>query len=149
MIAGPVNTKFDIKDWFSELSALASDAEYFRSDPDATWNVPAVNTYCGDNIVLHVRGDQNNCHRIHYSGEACHLCRASTVVLCREMHDAPWADFEQLQGQLDAALSADVEVAFPAQLEIFSSVRKYPVRQQCVRLPWAALLEARKRGELA
>lgn len=109
-------------------------------NPSAT--VTVDNPLCGDRITLDLTLDGGTIKAIGHQVRGCALCQASAAVIAATaVGQAPAAATAGRQA-LDSVLKGGTAPAPWQELSIFAPVQRHKSRQDCVRLPFAALEQA-------
>ena len=111
-------------------------------DFDATGD--AVNTFCGDEIHLQLKQDeQGRIVAVGLQGEGCSINQASGSMLTEAIKDKTPQEIRELTDQLRKMMQGDPEaeayLKSAGDLRNLVGVREYPVRIKCALLPWSAM----------
>ncbi len=97
------------------------------------------NAFCGDEITLLASFDNEMIDELYFTGECCAICRASASLMHQYLVSNSNFDLpDAVQNILNIMKDGK---DFPEQLAALSVVHDYPVRMQCARLPWQAILQ--------
>ena len=109
--------------------------------PDATATVD--NPLCGDRVTVDVTLADGRITDIAHQVRGCALCQASASVLAAAAIGQTAAGLQAARDRLKAMLGGGETPEAPWQeLEIFTPVRRYKSRHECVILPFDALTQA-------
>ena len=100
-----------------------------------------VNPLCGDELSVEVAMDGETIQDVRFRVRGCAISTASASMLSEQVKGLTLEEVAHLERSFQAAL-ADKEAALPEEIEPLEpllSVRDYPHRQSCARLPWDAL----------
>lgn len=116
----------------------------------AGWTQRAVkiNRSCGDEIELQARIAEGRLVALGWRGQGCALMRASASILgdWLEGGRVEWAIGELKRLEAAWEEGAEVLAEVPDAVGALQSVRQYPGRIQCARLPYTALVEVLAAG---
>lgn len=109
--------------------------------PDATATVD--NPLCGDRVTIDIKLDGGRIADISHHVRGCALCQASASVIAAAAIGQTAHDVDTVRAQLRAMLGGGDAPSAPWQdLGIFTPVRRYKSRHECVILPFEALSQA-------
>ncbi len=109
--------------------------------PDATATVD--NPLCGDRVTIDLKLDGDRVAGVRHHVRGCALCQASASVLAEAAIGQNAADITAARDQLKSMLGGSGAPGPPWQeLGIFTPVRRYKSRHECVLLPFDALSQA-------
>ncbi|MCS7297070.1 MAG: SUF system NifU family Fe-S cluster assembly protein [Bacteroidia bacterium] len=104
------------------------------------------NPLCGDEVHLTLKVQENYLQDIKFEGKGCAICRASasmmtTLVKGQSISDIDYLfeAFHELVTQEEAPTYTQLAPATQEKLQIFATVRNFPVRVKCATLPWHTL----------
>jgi nitrogen fixation protein NifU and related proteins len=100
-----------------------------------------VNPLCGDELSVEVSMDGETIRDVRFRVRGCAIATASASMLSEQLKGLTLAEVAGMERSFQAAM-ADKEAALPEEVEALEpllSVRDYPHRQSCARLPWDAL----------
>ena len=111
-------------------------------DADMTGN--AVNPFCGDEIHLQIRlNDEGRVEHIGLQGEGCSINQATGSMITRAIKGKTLKEIEAMstlfKNLMRGHSPTEEEVAELGELESLSSVRQFPVRIKCALLAWSAI----------
>ncbi len=102
------------------------------------------NRFCGDEVRLEVRVEEDLIREIAYSVHACVLCEASALIMCQAMigkDDSSLAQAEQFMRDLAGGWPVTPPAGWE-ELGKFEPLRRFKSRLYCVLLPLRALRQA-------
>lgn len=100
-----------------------------------------VNPLCGDELSVDVALDGETILEVRFRVRGCAIATASASMLSEQVKGLTFAEVARAERSFQAAIE-DAEAVLPEELEPLEpllSVRDYPHRQSCARLPWDAL----------
>ena len=114
---------------------------------DFTTTGDAVNPFCGDEIHLQLRQDEDGrVVAVGLQGEGCSINQASGSMLTEAIQGKTPLEMRALTGKLRKMMQGDPEAEShldsEGDLRSLVGVREYPVRIKCALLPWSALDDA-------
>lgn len=107
--------------------------------PDVRASV--VNPLCGDELSVDVALDGEKIQEVRFRVRGCAISTASASMLSEQLKGLTLAEVAALELCFHDAMARQ-EAVLPEALEPLEpllSVRDYPHRQSCARLPWDAL----------
>jgi nitrogen fixation NifU-like protein len=107
--------------------------------PDLSASV--VNPLCGDELSVDVSLKDERIQEVRFRVRGCAISTASASMLSEQIKGLTLSEVQQMERGFQEALS-EKNAALPEKLEPLEpllSVRDYPHRQSCARLPWDAL----------
>jgi nitrogen fixation protein NifU and related proteins len=111
----------------------------FKSLPEATFSIEAVNPLCGDRLTLYVQIENNRIVDASFTGSGCAISIASASLMTEQVKDKTLAVAEQLFSDFHALLMGEAAVASLEKLIVLAGVKAYPSRVKCASLAWHAL----------
>jgi nitrogen fixation NifU-like protein len=108
-----------------------------------------VNPLCGDELSVDVALEGEQIQEVRFRVRGCAIATASASMLSEQVKGLTLAGVARLEKSFQEAISVE-GAALPeelAALEPLLSVRDYPHRQSCARLPWDALRALEKSTE--
>jgi nitrogen fixation protein NifU and related proteins len=109
--------------------------------PDTSATVD--NPLCGDRVTIDLKLDGGKIAAIAHHVRGCALCQASASVMADAAIGQTAANIRTVRDQLKAMLGgSDVPGGAWEELGIFTPVRRYKSRHECVILPFDALSQA-------
>jgi nitrogen fixation NifU-like protein len=109
--------------------------------PDASATVD--NPLCGDRVTIDLKLDGERITDVRHHVRGCALCQASASVLAEAAAGQTAAGIKSAREQLKSMLGGSDAPGAPWQeLGIFTPVRRYKSRHECVLLPFDALSQA-------
>jgi nitrogen fixation NifU-like protein len=109
------------------------------SKPDLHASV--VNPLCGDELSVDVSINGERIQEVRFRVRGCAIATASASILSEQVKGLTLADVARLENSFQEAMTGE-GASLPEELEPLEpilSVRDYPHRQSCARLPWDAL----------
>lgn len=100
-----------------------------------------VNPLCGDELSVDVSLDGETILDVRFHVRGCAIATASASMLSEQVKGLTFAEVTRMERSFREAIE-DTEARLPEELEALEpllSVRDYPHRQSCARLPWDAL----------
>lgn len=100
-----------------------------------------VNPLCGDELAVDVALDGERIREVRFRVRGCAISTASASMLSEQLAGLTLAEARGLERLFQQALAQE-EAVLPEELEPLEpllSLRDYPHRQSCARLPWDAL----------
>jgi nitrogen fixation NifU-like protein len=100
-----------------------------------------VNPLCGDELSVDVALTGERIQEVRFRVRGCAIATASASMLSEQIKGLTLSEVKQMERGFQEALS-EKNNALPEELEPLEpllSVRDYPHRQSCARLPWDAL----------
>lgn len=111
------------------------------ASPDVTATVD--NPLCGDRVTIDLKLAGDKIADIAHHVRGCALCQASASVLAAAAVGQTAADLQATRERLKAMLGGSDTPGAPWQeLGIFTPVRRYKSRHECVLLPFDAVTQA-------
>jgi nitrogen fixation NifU-like protein len=110
--------------------------------PDATHRAEGHNPLCGDHIVLTLKLSGDTVDAVHFQGESCAICKASSSMMTTAVKGKSRGDAERLVREFRDMATGKLEVSAPhhlGRLTVFAGVRDLPTRVKCAILPWHTL----------
>lgn len=107
-----------------------------------------VNPLCGDELSVEVTLDGGKIKDVRFRVRGCAISTASASMLSEQLRGLTLDEVAELERCFQQSLS-NMEAVLPERLEPLEpllSVRDYPHRQSCARLPWDALRALEKRA---
>ena len=142
---------FDDFDGFDDLQDLYQQVildhgrkpRNFRALKEADSSADGYNPLCGDQVTVFCKLADGKIGDISFQGKGCAICTASASLMTQSIKDksleeatAIFEAFHTLVAE-DHPENADAQTL--GKLEVFSGVRKYPIRVKCATLPWHTL----------
>jgi nitrogen fixation NifU-like protein len=120
-----------------------------REVADAELRAEVSNPVCGDRLRLGFDLAEGRVGDLHYQARACAVATASASMMWDFLQAEP--DPARLRQVADTVLAflSDEDVALPAELEPLrplEDLRDFPMRLNCARLSWRALLQGLEAG---
>jgi len=100
-----------------------------------------VNPLCGDELSVDVTLKGERIQEVRFRVRGCAIATASASMLSEQIKGLTLSEVQEMERGFQEALS-EKNNALPEKLEPLEpllSVRDYPHRQSCARLPWDAL----------
>lgn len=103
------------------------------------------NPLCGDTVELYVRLDDNaRIADVGFQGDSCAIATASASLLTEAVQGRSTQDALALAADVEALVDAGhvgEHLTDQDTLRVLGTVRQFPGRQDCARLPWSTLRE--------
>ena len=104
-----------------------------------------LNAICGDMINVYMLIEQERIQQIHFDGECCAIAMASASMMCAFLSDKTVTQarqyFEHFNQLMDKS-NPQTEDPKLGDLNVLSSVKKFPSRIKSATLCWHAMLAA-------
>ena len=112
--------------------------------PHPTHQAEGTNPSCGDRIAVELQLDGEQVADIRFTGHACAICMASSLMMTEAVKGRDIAAAKALHQLFRAVLTGEEEPesAPLGKLISLASVRQYPSRIKCALLGWHALMHA-------
>ena len=105
----------------------------------ATHSGSADNPFCGDEVTVAARIEDEVIRETAYCGEFCAVCSASASLLCEHSVGMGVEEFKSFTTRVLAGLDGQTPgPRIPEDLQALLEVRRFPVRIKCAALPWQA-----------
>jgi nitrogen fixation NifU-like protein len=120
---------------------------HFGPLPGARHVARLENPFCGDDITVYLELEGERICRIQFEGAACAIALAASSMMTEQLHGRTRLFAEDLARRFSALVAGELggepvsDDAF-GPLQAFAGVARFPVRVECARLPWRALLAA-------
>jgi nitrogen fixation NifU-like protein len=118
--------------------------------PQPDLHASVVNPLCGDELSVDVALEGETIKDVRFRVRGCAIATASASMLSEQLQGLTLAEVARMEQSFQEAM-ANHEAVLPeelASLEPLLSVRDYPHRQTCARLPWDALRALKKSQEV-
>jgi nitrogen fixation protein NifU and related proteins len=120
----------------------------FRKPGHVNRQADAHNPLCGDKLSLFLQVENGIIHDVGFVGVGCAISIASASMLTENMKGKTEAEasflLERFIQLLTSRPEASADQVSMGNLDVFSSVRGFPVRIKCATLAWHALRAALK-----
>lgn len=106
---------------------------------DANHRADGHNPLCGDKLHLTLRIEDDVVQDVRFVGEGCAISTASSSVMTDLLKGKSEAQARAMLAAFTALVTGEEpegEVPELGKLEVFSGVRRFPVRVKCAMLPW-------------
>ena len=114
---------------------------HFLTDPDI--QTTEVNPFCGDEITIQVRINQDVLEEVGTHAVGCSICQASLSMLSEAIKNLTLSGAARLSSIFQRMMLGEKinseENLFLGELTGLVVVRKYPIRVKCALLAWVAL----------
>ena len=135
---------------YQELIVRHSQApDNYRDLPVSTHAAEKHNPLCGDDLTLKLSVEGETIVDAGFLGSACAICIASASMMIGAVKGLGVPEAMTLTGKFTALFENDTSQADLGWLEqnhsgllAFRGIKNFPIRIQCARLPWEALMEA-------
>jgi len=108
----------------------------------ATHQAQRENPFCGDEITVALVLVGERISAIRFHGAGCTIAMASSSMMTDELAGKTRAQAAALARNFFRLVSGHSGEGALGPLDAFAAVARFPVRVQCARLPWRALLAA-------
>lgn len=107
------------------------------------------NPFCGDDVLVQLKLDNNTLAQVCVQGRGCAICQASASIMAELIEGTQTTQASILSDQIRKMLSTDQRLSETESDSIgdaiaLQGVRNFPIRVKCALLPWATLEEALK-----
>ena len=113
-------------------------------DPDV--EVEAENPFCGDEIILHVKVDDERLADIGLACRGCSISQSSGSLMAELLAGRSLAEIRELVALFRRLMMgedlSEADMERLGDLEALKGVQKFPVRVKCALLAWSALEDA-------
>jgi nitrogen fixation protein NifU and related proteins len=109
--------------------------------PDATHRAQRDNPFCGDAITVAVVRAADQIADVRFEGAGCAIALASASMMAEAVAGRSLAEAAALADRFCRFVGGEPGAEL-GPLEAFAVVAQFPVRVECARLPWLALLAA-------
>ncbi len=120
----------------------------FKKPQFANRQAEGNNPFCGDKITVFLQIEDGIVHEIGFTGEGCAIFIASASMMTEILKGKSETEVNVLFERFCQLLthpSGDLsDSSSLGTLDVFSSMRGYPVRVKCATLPWHAMRAALK-----
>jgi nitrogen fixation NifU-like protein len=130
----------------------ARQPRHYGVTDEALVQAEGRNPLCGDEVRLGLGRRASGELTLGFESQGCAICKASASILCEALHGTTPEAARALAAAMRAALDltrplpadepAEAADGPAAGLAAVRSVRHFPVRIRCARLPWEVLDEA-------
>jgi nitrogen fixation protein NifU and related proteins len=116
----------------------------FGALPPPATKGEGFNPACGDEVAVFVRrGGDDRIEEVHFTGQACAICMASTSLMTTRIKGRTRTEALQMQRSFIDFLTKNTEPQPElGNLRALEGVRKFPQRLKCATLGWHALEQA-------
>lgn len=108
-----------------------------------THSSEGFNPLCGDHIWVFLTLAGETIQEIHFTGEGCAICKASSSLMTAAVKGQSRADAERLveefRGLVTGSLKPDRDEHHLGKLTVFSGIWQFPARVKCAALAWHTL----------
>jgi nitrogen fixation NifU-like protein len=105
------------------------------------------NPSCGDEVTVFVRRVEDVIEDVHFTGQACAICMASTSLMTGQIKGKTVTAALDLKDAFVDFLTKEVEPnSSLGNLRALGGVKKFPQRLKCATLGWHALEAALRNG---
>ncbi|MCS6896090.1 MAG: SUF system NifU family Fe-S cluster assembly protein [Bacteroidia bacterium] len=119
----------------------------FGQIPQPTHQGEGYNPLCGDHVIITLHVEEEVIKDIKFHGKSCAICRASASVMTTIAKGREVSEVERIFNAFHELLTREGEPesysSIPAgvkeKLNIFSTVKNFPMRVKCASLPWHTL----------
>jgi nitrogen fixation protein NifU and related proteins len=110
--------------------------------PGATHEAQRDNPLCGDALTVSIALFPDGVEDIRFQGAGCAIAMAAASMMAEAVAGRPRAEVEALAARFCRYVGGEPAEGPLGGLEAFAAVAQFPVRVECARLPWLALLAA-------
>lgn len=121
----------------------------FGQIENPTHRAHGYNPLCGDEVHITLVVQEETIEDVKFQGRSCAICRASasimtTVIKGKSIPEVEniWTAFHQILTSEDIANHTSLPPGIREKLQIFSTVKNFPMRVKCASLPWHTLSAA-------
>jgi len=114
---------------------------------DANRSADGHNPLCGDKLRLSLIVEGGRVKDIRFSGEGCAISTASSSVMTDLLKGKTEEDATKMLDAFHSLVTGESpseDAPELGKLEVFSGVKRFPVRVKCAMLPWRTLESALK-----
>jgi nitrogen fixation NifU-like protein len=107
-------------------------------------SIEGDNPLCGDNIILHLRLDNDCIQAISFEGHGCAISMASCSLMTEAVKGKMIEEAKQIFHAFHAMITSEQEVKHQAlaKLESLVGVKAFPARVKCATLAWHTMFAA-------
>lgn len=107
------------------------------------------NPFCGDDVLVQLKLDNNTLAQVCVQGRGCAICQASASIMAELIQGIESTQAFKLSDQVRKMLSTDQPLSETESDSIgdaiaLQGVRNFPIRVKCALLAWVTLEEALK-----
>jgi nitrogen fixation NifU-like protein len=137
----------DLSDLYGEMiKDHGGRPRNFRAMEQATQKAEGYNPLCGDRFTIYLKMDGDRITDITFQGDGCRISTASASLLTESVKGKTRAEAEALFGVFHDLVTGEQNNGRSGvglgKLEVFSGVKKFPVRVKCATLSWHTLRAA-------
>ena len=118
----------------------------FRKMPDADHAVEGHNPLCGDHFTVYLRMEDERIADVSFYGAGCAISKSSASIMTTILKGKTRKDaeemFERFHRMITSEPDSEISGDSLGKLEVFSGVRRFPIRIKCATLPWHAMVSA-------
>lgn len=115
--------------------------------PACTHTAEGHNPLCGDQVKIFLQVEDDIVKDISFQAKSCAICKASASVMTTVVKQKSLREIQHLHQYFQQLLTHDqVTLTIPPQeqsrLNVFATVKNFPIRVKCATLPWHTLQSA-------
>ncbi|MGQ9863645.1 MAG: Fe-S cluster assembly sulfur transfer protein SufU [Bacteroidia bacterium] len=115
--------------------------------PHYTHTAEGHNPLCGDQVKIFLQVENDIVKDISFEGKSCAICKASASVMTTVVKEKSLEEIQPLYQYFHQLVTQDkVSLRLPPQeahkLDLFATVKNFPMRVKCATLPWHTLQSA-------
>jgi len=115
----------------------------FGALPDATRSAHRNNPFCGDALTVHLKLSADRIVDARFEGAGCAISVASASMMTISVTGKTRGEAQALAEQIERLVTGSASAADSlGELAVLGKVAEFPVRVECARLAWFALLAA-------
>ena len=122
----------------------------FRALEDAH-SADGFNPFCGDQITLYLKIDDDVVTDVGFQGSGCAISRASASMMTESIKGKSQTDIGAIFDDFHHMITGDPDTEFDSELlgdlELLAGVSEFPTRIKCATLSWHTLQAALKGQE--
>ncbi len=111
---------------------------------DADKNLQAKNPFCGDEVTIHLKFDEDRVKDIQFEGHGCVISQASVSLLTQSVKGKTIDQILELIDRFQALVKGEIDQLDPEVEELMAQqgVSEFPTRIKCATLAWNTLKKA-------
>lgn len=134
---------------YREIIVQQSQSQDMRGSVDnANMVAKGCNPYCGDDIRMEMRVENNVIKEARFTGEGCALAMSSTSIFAKMLHNMTLEDTRALISDFKRFANGErngIDVKALKDLVAFEEVLRFPIRVKCVIMAFLAVDDAIKK----
>lgn len=116
--------------------------------PEANRVANGFNQFCGDQLTLYLKLEQDKISAVSFQGSGCAISMASASLMSEILSGKTINEAENLFNHFHQLLTSDTptlqQLPDLEKLAVFAGVKAYPARVKCATLAWHTLQAALK-----